>query len=678
MSPHLPEGHPSQTLVDLLRRRAQEPDQRDLYTFLDEQGEEVESWTAAVLDRRARAIAARLQEAGLPGERAVLMYAPGLEYLAAFFGCLYAGVTAAPAYPPSRARRCSRLQSIVADATPRAILSTSDLLATGEEAAGVSFTQGGVVGIATDQVDPAAADDWRQGDVRPDDLAFLQYTSGSTATPKGVMVSHANLLHNLEAIRQAFGHTPEDRGVIWLPPYHDMGLIGGLLQPLFAGMPVTLMAPMTFLRNPRVWLEAISRYRGTVSGGPNFAYELCLSRTTPEQRASLDLSCWKVAFNGAEPVQAATLERFAEAFAPAGFRHEAFFPCYGLAEATLFVSGGPGKLPPAVRSVSRPALEQNRAAPADESEESCVLVSSGRPGAGQQVIVVDPQSRTRCADGAIGEIWVAGPSSAQGYWARPADSVETFQARLADSDEGPFLRTGDLGFLAEGELYVTARQKDLIVIRGRNLYPQDIERTVQNSHPGLQAACGAAFSVPRGGEERLIVVQELQRTARHGNLEEIAEAVQSRVVQEHGVTPYEILLLKPGSVPRTSSGKIQRHACRDGYRNRTLPVLHARFAPAVKKRSIAAQTMPVAEVPRDEPSIQNELRHRLAELLGTPPEQIDGQKSLNSLGLDSLVAVEVKHYLEDRFRIGIDAGELIEGITLEAIARRILADAAPA
>jgi acyl-CoA synthetase (AMP-forming)/AMP-acid ligase II len=579
-----PYKSPWASLVALGRERAATHGETPLYTFLPDRGpEEGAQLTCADLDRRARAIAATLQQLGAGGQRALLLYPPGLEFIASFFGCLYAGVVAVPAYPPRSARALPRLLEIARDARPAVALTTAELrTAIGGLAASVPEL-GALRLIATDEVATGAAEDWRDPGLTGDSLAFLQYTSGSTAAPKGVMVSHGNLLHNEEMIRQAFGQKAESVIVGWLPLYHDMGLIGNVLQPLYLGARCVLMSPIAFLQSPKRWLAAISRYRATTSGGPNFAYDLCVRKVTAADREELDLSSWDTAFNGAEPVRSESLERFAEAFAGCGFQPRAFFPCYGLAEATLFVAGGPGpgapRTAPRVAAFDRAQLEAGEARPvaaadpANPADRS--LVSCGHPWLGQELAIVDPETLAPCRDGRVGEIWVRGESICKGYWKRPEATAETFGGRLAGeaADAGPaFLRTGDFGFIDGGELFVTGRLKDLIIIRGRNLYPQDIELTVERSHPALRPGCGAAFSVEINGEERLVVVQELERTESAAVL---AEAVRRAVAEEHEAQVQQLVLLRAGSIPKTSSGKIQRRACRAALLGAKLDVMGA-------------------------------------------------------------------------------------------------------
>jgi acyl-CoA synthetase (AMP-forming)/AMP-acid ligase II len=391
------------------------------------------------------------------------------------------------------------------------------------------------------------------------------------------MITHGNLLSNQRAIKSGFGHTEKTIFAGWLPLFHDMGLIGNVLQPLYLGIPSVLMSPVAFLQKPFNWLQAISRYKATTSGGPNFAYDLCVRKITPGQRSSLDLSSWEVAFNGAEPVQAETMESFASYFAPCGFRREAFYPCYGMAEATLFISGGLKTVAPIVYRVEGAALEENRVVAAEVEEETRTIVGCGRTWLDEKIAIVDPKSLTQCPAGKVGEIWVSGSSVARGYWNRLEQTAETFQAELALATlgaSGPFLRTGDLGFLQDGELFVTGRLKDVIIIRGQNHYPQDIELTVQKSHLGLRSHCGAAFTVEQNGQQRLVIVQEVERTyLRRLDIQEVVGNITEAVINNHGLQVYSTVLIRPGSIPKTSSGKIQRHACKRGFLDGNLNVV---------------------------------------------------------------------------------------------------------
>ncbi|HEX8706690.1 MAG TPA: fatty acyl-AMP ligase [Pyrinomonadaceae bacterium] len=586
------------TLVNLLRRRALRQPERRAYLFLPDGETEELSLTYGELDAQARAIGAQLQRLQAQGERVLLLYPPGPEYVAAFFGCLYAGSVAVPAYPPRFHRTLSKLRAIAGDARPAVALTTSNILYRAGSLLAEAPDLHCMRWLTTDNTEGPAGEKWVVPDIDSESLALLQYTSGSTALPKGVMVSHGNLLHNQEMIRTAIRQTEDSVFLSWLPLYHDMGLIGNMIQTLYLGATCILMSPSAFLLKPVRWLRAVSRYRATTSGGPNFAYDLCARKITTEQRRELDLGSWEIAFNGAEPVRHETLDRFAAAFEPCGFRREAFYPCYGLAEATLLVSGAGLDNRPVLHTVKRSQLEHDRVVdydatapaadyPADK-EDACVLVSCGQAFLDQKILIVDPETMTACAPDRVGEIWVSGPSVARGYWNRPEESSRTFDAYLADTGEGPFLRTGDLGFLRNGDLFVTGRLKDLIIITGRNHYPQDIECTVEKSHPLLKANCSAAFSVEVAGEERLAVVAEIERPRQTGlkphllaahlhteehlllKVEEVQRAVRSAVAEHHEVQVHALVLLKAGTLPKTSSGKVQRHACRDAFLKGTL------------------------------------------------------------------------------------------------------------
>jgi len=560
-------------LVELLLHRARcQPEDRAFTYLVDGENEQIHL-TYRELNRQAQAIGAWLESHELAGERALLLYPAGLEFIAAFFGCLYAGVVAVPVYPPRRNRSLGRIQAIADDADAKVALTTDLVLNRVMPLIDETPHLKQLTWLATCRVPPEMDREWTMPDVHGDTLAFLQYTSGSTGTPKGVVLTHANLVHNSALISYAFEHTRSGTGVFWLPSYHDMGLIGGILQPLYVGRPNILMSPMSFLQKPYRWLSAISRFRGSTSGGPNFAYDLCVKKITPEQRKTLDLSSWEVAFNGAEPVRAETLDAFAEAFGPCGFRREAFYPCFGLAEATLIVSGGYVFQPPIVRTFDAAALARREvvdAAPDDA--EARALVGCGQNLPDQKILIVDPDTLTACPPDRIGEVWVRGPSVAQGYWGQEEATERIFGARLADTGEGPFLRTGDLGFLHDGELFITGRLKDLIIVRGANHYPQDIERTVQQSHPRLRIDCGAVFLVESGQSERLVVVQEVERH-KQSDFTEIFQAIRRAVSGEHELALDAIVLIKAGSIPKTSSGKIQRHACRDAFLNGELDVV---------------------------------------------------------------------------------------------------------
>lgn len=561
------------TLVEMVRHRARCQPKDIAFTYLVDGEEQRIDLTYQELDRQARAIGAWLESRGLVGQRALLLYPAGLDFITGFFGCLYAGVVAVPVYPPRRNRSMMRIQAIADDAEAKVALTTDTVFDRIEGIIDETPHLKQLTWLDTCHVPERIDEKWEMPDVHGETLAFLQYTSGSTGTPKGVMLNHANLVHNSALIAHAFEHTRSSLGVFWLPSYHDMGLIGGILQPIYVGRTTVLMSPMTFLQKPFRWLSAISRFKGTTSGGPNFAYELCVRKITPEQRKTLDLSSWKLAFNGAEPVRAETMERFAETFAPCGFRYEAFYPCYGLAEATLIVSGGWVSRPPIVHHFDATALSNGKVVEADATATGArALVGCGGNLPDQRIAIADPEKLVECPAGQIGEIWVHGPSMAQGYLGQAESTASTFRAHLKDTHEGPFLRTGDLGFMLDGELFVAGRLKDLIIFRGVNYYPQDIELTVQRCHSRLRVDCGAAFAIEKDGREQLVLVSEIERH-KQGQFDEVFLAIRRAVSLEHDLTVDAIVLIRAGTIPKTSSGKIQRHACRNSYLDGTLDVV---------------------------------------------------------------------------------------------------------
>jgi acyl-CoA synthetase (AMP-forming)/AMP-acid ligase II len=563
----------SRTLVDLLRARSAEAATFAAYTFLIDGEREGPSTTYEQLDRSARAIAATLRDRGVrAGDRALLLYPPGIDFIGAFFGCLYAGVVAVPSFPPHAvqlARTLPRLISIAADAELSAVLSTNAIAQNAQIIARHAPMLAESLWIATDELPRDAGDAWREELLAPDSLAFLQYTSGSTSTPKGVMVSHANLLHNLGYANYVEENDANSVSVSWLPVIHDMGLIEGVLEPMYAGYPAYLMAPASFLQRPVRWLRAVTRYRATNSGGPNFAYDLCVRKITDAQRQELDLSSWRVAYNGAEPIRGDTLTAFHERFRNVGFRWRSFYPVYGLAESTLVVSSGRRDYDATIRAVDAGAIGQGELQDAANATPATRhVVACGTASFGTRVVIVDPETRRTCSNGHIGEIWVASPSVAQGYWRREALSAEVFDARLQNGD-GPFLRTGDLGVVRDGELIVTGRLKDLLIVRGLKHYPQDLELTAERQHVALRPGCAAAFAVGDADGEAVAIAIEvdprLLRTdcqERAQQLYEITAAIRRAITEEHGIVLDAVSLLSIGTMPKTSSGKLRRHACR--------------------------------------------------------------------------------------------------------------------
>jgi amino acid adenylation domain-containing protein len=670
------------SIVALLRERAANNPDRVAYTFLAEGDAESPQLTFSQLDARARAIGAELQRAKSAGQRALLLFPPGLEFVTAFLGCFYSGTIAVPAYPPRKKRGLNRLASIAADAAPHLVLTTSALLPVIQTWAAQTTHHKNIRILPADLIPDGEAQNWRDLSVEPDALAFLQYTSGSTGSPRGVMVTHGNIVANEEMIRRAFNQSESSIIVSWLPLYHDMGLIGGVLQPLYVGASCVLMSPVSFLQRPRRWLEVITEYRATTSGGPNFAYDLCVRKIPAAERDGLDLSSWKVAFNGAEPVRSETMERFAEAFSAHGFQRRAFYPCYGLAEATLFVTGGDVEAEPRLASISSAAMQENRVVESVE-EDRRTLIGCGRARMDHQVLIVDPETQEPCLPARIGEIWVAGPGVAQGYWNRPHETSRDFAARLSTKEgqdnQTSYLRTGDLGFIHDGDLFITGRLKDLIIVRGRNFYPQDIEYTVESCHALLRPGCGAAFSITVEDEERVVIVQEGDRRLAESDAEVIIEMIRAAVAQEHELFLHDVVLIRAGSIPKTSSGKIQRHACQENYLAGTLDVI-ARSNPAPAE--VTDEFTPAAALDQtdfgfldtgERRTLLGEfLRDQCARILRLSRARLDVQQPLVSLGLDSLGALELKHTVEESLGVSISLSALLDDACMAQVVDEIL------
>lgn len=644
------------TIVDIVLDR--EHDARIGFSFLPDLDVAPLFLRYGELARLTQAVAARLQADGLQGERALLMFPSGLEFVTAFFGCLVAGVVAVPAYPPRKNQSLDRLTRIIGDARPRVVLTTRRILETAREQFGALPGMEQLIWIAVDEVAPALAADYRRPWISSDDLAFLQYTSGSTGTPKGVMVSHGNILANVAMMRTAYDLTPEDVGMAWVPVFHDMGLFSLVICPLVIGYPVTCMAPAAFLQKPIRWLRALTNTRASISVAANFAFDLAVSEVPPEQRVGLDLASLRFLLSGGEPVRAASLERFYATYAAHGLRREALYPAYGLAEATVFVAGNPAGQGPVIHAFDTDLLEQHRASlnPAGRP-----LVGHGSGWGESRIAIVDPEDRIRLPDGQMGEIWVTGPHIAQGYWHRPEESAATFAARLSDSSDETFLRTGDLGFFLDGQLYIGGREKDLIIVHGANHYPQDIELTVQEvfspfneDSPPINGAAAAAFSVEIDGAERLVIAVEVarhyQRHLGHGAEavpppQDLAAVLRATLAASHELQLYDLVLLRVGGLPRTSSGKVQRRRCRELYLRGELPALWAEHALAESLPEPDGAETPVATPRQSE--IIGFLKQALSRQLGIPSQQINPQRNLAEYGLDSVRVMRVTGELEE-------------------------------
>jgi acyl-CoA synthetase (AMP-forming)/AMP-acid ligase II len=563
-------------LLSMLDQRASQNPEKLAYIFLKDRENQEQRITYQQLSQISQRIAARLQSLIPPGARALLLYPQGLEFIAAFLGCLSAGIIAVPAYPPKRNQKISRLIAIIEDCQPQIILTTSSLLENiqlkNKDFLELSVTQF----LATDNLDNDQDFHFYPPDISGNTLAFVQYTSGSTGSPKGVMISHDNIAHNSVYIQKAFELTEKSVSVTWLPSFHDMGLIDGIIQPLYTGFLGVVMSPESFLKNPMVWLQAITKYRATHSGGPNLGYELCVRRITTEQQKNLDLSSWISAYNGAEPIRRKTLDNFSDKFRSSGFKSQYFYPCYGMAEATLMISGGNIKDEPVYFNVQSESLKNNQIVESEkDSENYQEFVGCGHVWQDMKVKIVDPESCLECGENQVGEIWVSGSSIAQGYWQEAEKTIATFQAKLANTtDKRNFLRTGDRGFLRAGELFITGRIKDVIIVWGRNHYPQDIEYSVQESHQALRLDCGAAFTIEIDNQDKLVIVQEVERTYLGKlNINEVFSTIREAVALHHALQVYAIALIKPASILKTSSGKIQRHACRHAFLTETLAIV---------------------------------------------------------------------------------------------------------
>ncbi|MER5424550.1 fatty acyl-AMP ligase [Streptosporangium roseum] len=586
------------SFVERVRAQADRCGHERSYTFVeDRRGELTESrLTFAEIDTRARSTGAWLAGRRAADQTALLLYPAGLEFLTAFLGCLYSRVIAVPSpLPQTDPRALERAEGIIKDADVRFVLTDSANQAMLTRWLRDVGLDGAVECVATDTLDLPGPEEWAMPEIGPDTLAYMQYTSGSTSEPRGVMLTHANLLHNEEEIWRAIGSPEEGVGVGWLPHYHDMGLIGMLLQPIYAGGDLYFASPIAFVMRPALWMEMISRYRAGYTVAPNFAYEWCAGRVTDGQAAGLDLSSLRFALNGAEPVRTGTLRAMTGRFGAAGFSEKAWAPAYGMAEATLVVTATPLGHGPLIRRFDTDALERHEAVPAPDGVE---LVGCGRP-ISMTVRIVDPETHAVLPDGSVAEIWVRGASVARGYWQRAEASRDAFGGRTADGD-GPFLRTGDLGFMLDGELYVTGRSKDVVIVNGRNLYPQDLEEAAREAHPSLGAA--AAFGVEAGGEH-VVLVQEVRRQRLGGaSAGEVARLVQGELARLFGLPSMSVVLVERGGVGKTTSGKVQRSRTRDLLLGGSLPVVHAELTAAVAAR--AGQAGPGAPVAHAVPVAQ--------------------------------------------------------------------------
>jgi len=641
-------------LVALLELRAHEAPHRQAFRYIGAtSGPTV--LTYGGLRDAANVVAQALQGGAPCGERVLLLFPPGLEFIQAFLGTVSAGAIAVPAPPPNPLKpkqSLQRLASIVASAKPTRALTLSGTLKALRPAIAELPAFDAISWLAIDELPEATPGFEPRGVADPGDPALIQYTSGSTSEPKGAALTHGNLLHNLRYFDVGWDHSPDSVSVNWLPAFHDLGLVYGILAPIWGGFQSLQMSPIDVIQRPLSWLRALSDHRATHSCGPNFIYELCVRKVDPEDVASLDLRSWRMALTAAEPVRADTLRRFSEHFAPAGFNPRSFCPGYGLSEGTCKVVAVPWHERPTVLNVRSEALEQHTVEVVDAPGPGTLeVVGCGRPSFGVGVEVVDPDTRQRRGPGEVGELWVSGPSIAKSYWEAPEATARELRANLSGRANLPFLRTGGLGFVHDGEVFITGRIKDMIIVRGANHYPQDIEYTVQDAHPTVRAGCVAAFAADEYGEEELVVVAEVDLRPRNGDGPPTASAVSKAIVkavsEEHGLRVARVALIPPGRIPKTTSGKIQRRATRDALTAGRLELLCDERRPSSKP----------AAAKRDH--IRARLIDIVSEVGDIPFERLSPEESLHGLGIDSLAGVNIA------YEIGLMTGRDVPSALLD-------------
>ncbi|MGN7610529.1 SDR family NAD(P)-dependent oxidoreductase [Magnetococcales bacterium HHB-1] len=659
-------------LIELLHRRALMTPDKLAYVFLKDGKEEVSPLTFRQLDQMARALAVEIkQRIGHPtkGERALLLYPPGVEFMVAFYGCLYAGVIAIPTPPPDAIRlkrTLPRLKAIANDAQASLVLCTQKILEPLKDEP-LFHDLPKMVWLSSDLVNPEQGQKWQPIEIKADHLAYLQYTSGSTSQPKGVMISHENIMAHLKVMQRIWRYDHQSVMVTWMPYFHDYGLVDGLLQTLYTGIPCYILSPITFLKRPLRWLEAIDRYQGTHTQAPNFAYEHCVNKITPEKRKQLNLSTLKVASNAAEPVRKETGERFIEAFKVSQFKATHYYPAFGLAEATLIVSTKREHAQSQYCEVLAHELEHNNRiveATAQNDQQTRFVVSCGPAIDDTDLTIVDPQTKEELPENRIGEIWVENSSIAMGYWQNEQASEETFQARLnSDSKRGPFLRTGDLGFLRHGELYISGRLKDLVIIAGVNHYPHDIEWTVTQADTIFRPDHAIAFAIEQEQTEKLVVVAEVNRPLQ--DWQPTITKVRRAIAETHDVSLYALVLLRKGRINKTSSNKLQRHACKRAYLDERLEVLFQ----WTQQRSAPSSTSSLTSKTSED--LTQWLMTQLANMLGLPENQIDIHTPFADFGLSSQMSVSLVGELESWINQPLFPTLLWEYATIHALVNHL-------
>ena len=634
----------SESLVEIISKRAVAQPEEIVYRYLGDGINETELFSFKEIDRVARSISEELSKKLNKGDRVLLLFPQGLQYVAALYGCFYGGFIAIPAYPPRRNRKMDRINSIIEDSGAAAGLVTEDVFKTIER----NFAEDELLkGMAWFEYEKISTNPLPNGVVKlpePDEVAFIQYTSGSTGNPKGVMITHKNIIYNSDFIRRSFGFDKNTVGMNWLPIFHDMGLVGGIFQAAFLGLVNIGMPPVVFLKNPLNWLRAIDKYKATTGGGPNFSYDYCIQKIKPEEVKGLNLSSIKNFYCGGEPVRRKTFEAFPAAFAEAKVRTNQMFAVYGMAETTLIVTGGDPASEPKYVRVDQEALTKNRLVFVSTSQKGINLVSNGHVWMETIVAIVNPETFEPVDANGIGEVWISGPTVAKGYWNKPEENRRTFHAQMANG-HGPWLRSGDLGFMYKDELYITGRLKDLIIIRGVNYYPNDIEYSVQQSHEAFKPNSGAAFSIHKEGVEKLVIVQELERTfLRNVDHAVLMDHIRKTVAEEHELEAYSIVLIRTGSIPLTSSGKIQRRQTRYEFLTEKLNVIASWHldieSPNVNQVLFSQPT---------EEAIKNWLIQWIMKNQHFKKEEIDLNTPITSYGIDSLAAVTLEQEISTQF-----------------------------
>lgn len=653
------------TYTEVIQKRTCSDPNFVVFRFLSDGINEDGSYTYKQLEDRSKSVAASLQKIGKKGDNVLLLFQPGLAYVASLYACFYSGFVAVPAYPPRRNRGIERIYTIIEDSGANICLLSQQVYNDIQRNFTDDSKLSNIQWIVYDDIQDTDKDNFKEENILPEDIALIQYTSGSTGNPKGVMLTQLNLMYNSEYIRTTFGVDKESVGVHWLPLFHDMGLIGGLLQAAYVKCVNINIPPMAFLKNPLNWLKAIDKYRGTIAGGPNFAFDYCIQKTTEEERKELDLSSMKVFFCGAEPIRQQTMKKFVEDFAISKIKEEMLYPCYGMAETTLIVTGGVFSEKPKYLSINTSALSENKVIIEKENTPGTTdLVSSGKTWLNTKIEIVNPHTIKQVSENEVGEIWISGPTVATGYYGKPEESKMIFGAHISDTNDGPFLRTGDLGFVYENELYITGRLKDIIIIRGVNYYPTDIEYLIQDNIPELKNNSGAVFPVTIDNSEKIVVVQELERTAmRNTDHNIILEKIRQIISEEMELETQAVVLIRTGSIPLTSSGKIQRRQTKFEYLNNELNIV----AQWVKNKGVSEIKTTVSNTPTEE-NIKEWLVQWIMRNQNFTREEIDLDTNITTYGIDSLAAVTLESEIGKQFGFAWHVSSFMLNPTINGLA----------